>query len=471
MSILCDRLAGMEQLPIDTPRVATVTEVASVAGLLDAFNRGYDTPTPGKAVLATRLRRLLGSGDVIALLTGDPAVAVALLTLRPNVWYDGPVALVGELYVAPELRGRGLGSALLAAAEAMTRQRGGDLLSAGLPNSAGGAAGPQMDTIRATAASYARYSRPTTPTPTPAPVSSAKLYATYRNLILKAGSSGWAVRDAQLELNRRGHPTGTPDGAFGAQTTAGLLSYQRAALLPVTGIIAANDWKALSGLTYRKVPTPLVPPAPTLPQIKGAGFDADGHGDVMGRTAVGDLYLYPGQLRSFSKPVRIGTGWNRFNTVLSPGDFTGDGKNDILARTPAGKLYLYPGNGNGGFATGPKIIGSGWNRFNTLTSPGDFTGDGKNDILARTPAGNLYLYPGNGKGGFATGPKIIGSGWNTFSAVISCGDLTGDRKPDLVGSKPGGRTYLFPSTGKGGYASGHQIPAGWAKTTRLFGVR
>ncbi len=128
LRILCDTLAGMEQLPIDTPRIATVTEVASVAGLLDAFNREFDTPTPGKAVLARRLSRLLAGGDVIALLTGDPAVAVALLTLRPNVWYDGPVALLDELYVAPELRGRGLGSALLAAAEAVTRQRGGELL-------------------------------------------------------------------------------------------------------------------------------------------------------------------------------------------------------------------------------------------------------------------------------------------------------------------------------------------------------
>jgi GNAT superfamily N-acetyltransferase len=118
----------MEQLPSDTPRVATVAEVASVAALLDAFNREFDTPTPGKAVLATRLGRLLAGGDVVALLTGDPAVAVALLTLRPNVWYDGPVALLDELYVAPELRGRGLGSALLAAAEALTRQHGGELL-------------------------------------------------------------------------------------------------------------------------------------------------------------------------------------------------------------------------------------------------------------------------------------------------------------------------------------------------------
>lgn len=118
----------MEQRSVVTPRVATVAEVVAVAGLLDAFNREFSTPTPGPAVLVTRLRRLLAGGEVIALLAGDPAIAVALLTLRPNVWYEGPVALLDELYVAPELRGRGVGSALLMAAEAMTRERGGELL-------------------------------------------------------------------------------------------------------------------------------------------------------------------------------------------------------------------------------------------------------------------------------------------------------------------------------------------------------
>ncbi len=108
--------------------MATVAEAAEVARLLDAFNREYDTPTPGTAVLTTRLEQLLASGDVIALLSGEPAVAVALLTLRPNVWYEGRVALLDELYVAPDLRGRGLGSALLDAAEGVTRQRGGELL-------------------------------------------------------------------------------------------------------------------------------------------------------------------------------------------------------------------------------------------------------------------------------------------------------------------------------------------------------
>ncbi|MDQ2883548.1 MAG: GNAT family N-acetyltransferase [Actinomycetota bacterium] len=118
----------MEQPSVSAPRAATVAEAATVAGLLDAFNREYSTLTPGPAVLATRLRRLLAGAQVIALLAGDPAVAFALLTLRPNVWYEGPVALLDELYVVPELRGRGLGSTLLKAAEAMTRERGGELL-------------------------------------------------------------------------------------------------------------------------------------------------------------------------------------------------------------------------------------------------------------------------------------------------------------------------------------------------------
>jgi GNAT superfamily N-acetyltransferase len=111
-----------------SPRVATPADAATVARLLDAFNREFQTPTPGPQVLSARLRRLLDGVDVIAFLAGDPAVAVALMTLRPNVWYDGPIVLVDELYVVPEARGRGFGSALLAAVESLTRERGGELI-------------------------------------------------------------------------------------------------------------------------------------------------------------------------------------------------------------------------------------------------------------------------------------------------------------------------------------------------------
>ncbi len=111
-----------------TARVAGPEDASTVAELLDAFNREFATPTPGPAVLADRLRRHLGTGELVALLGGAPPVGVALISLRANAWYDGPVALLDELYVAPPERNRGLGSELLAAAEAVVRARGGELL-------------------------------------------------------------------------------------------------------------------------------------------------------------------------------------------------------------------------------------------------------------------------------------------------------------------------------------------------------
>ena len=50
------------------------------------------------------------------------------MTLRPNVWYEGPVALLDELYVAPEKRGGGLGTQLLHAVERECLASGAELL-------------------------------------------------------------------------------------------------------------------------------------------------------------------------------------------------------------------------------------------------------------------------------------------------------------------------------------------------------
>jgi len=117
----------MDPPPADAPRRATAADAVTVATLLHAFNREFSTPTPEPPVLAARVRRLLAGADVLALLAGEPAVGVAVLTLRPNVWYDGPVALLDELYVVPAMRNRGLGTALLASVESHARQAGAEL--------------------------------------------------------------------------------------------------------------------------------------------------------------------------------------------------------------------------------------------------------------------------------------------------------------------------------------------------------
>jgi hypothetical protein len=102
-------------------------------------------------------------------------------------------------------------------------------------------------------------------------------------------------------------------------------------------------------------------------------------------------------------------------------DFNGDGNADVLARDSFGTLWLYPGNGYGGFLARKRISG-GWSHMTAIIT-GYFTRSGHNDIVARGYDGNLWLYAGNGNGTFK--PRVkIGSGWNAFTTIQSYGSTT-----------------------------------------------
>jgi GNAT superfamily N-acetyltransferase len=109
-------------------RLATADDAVEAAGLLHDFNVEFDAESPGPSAIAARLRELLGEASTFALLAGRPAVGIALVTLRPNVWFTGPVALLDELYVRPDLRDQGIGTAIIEALVDECTARGVELI-------------------------------------------------------------------------------------------------------------------------------------------------------------------------------------------------------------------------------------------------------------------------------------------------------------------------------------------------------
>ena len=104
-------------------RRATPADSAVLGRMLWDFNTEFGSDTDPADVLTARFARLLGRDDAIALLAGADD-GFAFLTLRPAIWYDAPVAQLEEFYVAPALRDRGIGTAILDAARRLVRELG-----------------------------------------------------------------------------------------------------------------------------------------------------------------------------------------------------------------------------------------------------------------------------------------------------------------------------------------------------------
>lgn len=112
-------------------RNAARADAESVGRLLDEFNREFDEPTPGPEQLAARIAELLDEGDTAVLVVGDGPAGLAVLRFRPAIWSQALECYLAELYVAPALRGQGLGRALMDAAIELARNRGADHMDLG----------------------------------------------------------------------------------------------------------------------------------------------------------------------------------------------------------------------------------------------------------------------------------------------------------------------------------------------------
>ncbi|MCX5416621.1 trypsin-like serine protease [Streptomyces sp. NBC_00059] len=196
-------------------------------------------------------------------------------------------------------------------------------------------------------------------------------------------------------------------------------------------------------------------------------LNRDGYEDLIARqSSTGDVYwLHRSASSSTYAKTKMFSGWKTVRAIVAPGDVNNDGKGDVLAVTSTGDLMVYPSYGNGKFNTAVKAA-TGYQVYNQVRGHGDFTYDGKNDLLLRRGGTNdLYLAKGTGKSTapFET-PVKVRSNWSAYDLLVTPGDVNGDAKSDLVARTPAGALYLLKGTGVGTseiFATQVKLGTGW----------
>ncbi|MFD4528149.1 FG-GAP-like repeat-containing protein [Streptomyces sp. NPDC058470] len=284
------------------------------------------------------------------------------------------------------------------------------------------------------------------------------------------GGFTWALTAKATE----GSGTYTTSGTIGlnggrqGHHDQGGYSYGELVTLNSSGSLALNytkgkgtfDWKA-SGSGW---------PAGTV-AVPFGDMGTDRCAEMLVKMPNGELRRYAGRCGAAYTPsnshTSLGTGWNAYNVLTAPGDLTGDGRTDLLARkTSTGDIYLFANNGAGKLKTGVKI--RTWPTYKKIVGAGDLTGDGFGDVLALDKAGTLWRYDGTGTGQVKERVKVFSNWGATYNAVVGAGDITGDGKNDLVARDTAGNLYRQTGNGKGSFAARVKIATGWQGYKGIF---
>lgn len=212
--------------------------------------------------------------------------------------------------------------------------------------------------------------------------------------------------------------------------------------------------------------------ASSVKAVPFGDLNGDRCNDVLVRFSSGTLRAYrPGcgkAVTTSTAYTSLGTGFDQYNVLTSPGDITGDGRADLIARNSAtGSVYLYKATSTGGLSSRVRLY-TNWSGYKKIVGAGDLNGDGHGDLLAQDASNELWRYNGTASGTFSSRVKVFDDWGSSYNVVVGAGDITGDGKADLVSRDTSGNLWRSSGKGNGSFSSRTKIATGWGGYKGVF---
>jgi hypothetical protein len=205
----------------------------------------------------------------------------------------------------------------------------------------------------------------------------------------------------------------------------------------------------------------------TTYSIVTGDFTGDGHQDVVAAFGQG-IVLLPGDgAGHLGAPSVAYRGDFTGEPRLAAGDVNNDGKLDLVATptTSAPGALVFLGSGGGSFAAPTTVAAVNGAPFSVIAGPltlADLNDDGNRDIVVGG-GGKLDVALGRGDGTFNTAAAYSAGTFSgspvNFPEFVLAGDFTGDGKTDVMMTSDGGKVSLLVGNGDGTLGNLTQVPA------------